>query len=73
MATNNPYQNSPREVVIIDIRMPFQSMVIFMVKWALASIPAMIILFIALIFIGMLLSSIGLSVVAFYNEFFKLP
>ena len=34
------------EVVITDIKMPFFSMVIFMVKWVIASIPAFIILFI---------------------------
>ena len=33
------------EVVITDIRMQFGSMVIFMVKWAIASIPALIIIF----------------------------
>ena len=31
-------------VVVTDIHMPFWSMVIFMVKWALASIPAILIL-----------------------------
>ncbi|MGA7799766.1 MAG: hypothetical protein WCC36_03065 [Gammaproteobacteria bacterium] len=31
-------------VVVTDVRMPFLSMVIFMVKWAVASIPALIIL-----------------------------
>ncbi len=31
-------------VVVTDIRMPFSSMVIFMVKWAIAAIPAIIIL-----------------------------
>ena len=34
-----------REVIVTDIRMPFVSMVVLMVKWALASIPAVIILF----------------------------
>lgn len=34
------------KVEITDINMPFRSMVIFMVKWAIASIPAMIILFV---------------------------
>ena len=34
------------EVTIIDIQMPFRSMVNFMVKWTLASIPAAIILMI---------------------------
>jgi len=31
-------------VTITDIKMPFFSMVFFMVKWAIASIPAFIIL-----------------------------
>ena len=35
---------SKDEVVVTDIRMPFGSMVVFMVKWAIASIPAFVIL-----------------------------
>ena len=35
-----------QEVVVTDIKMPFGSMVIFMVKWVIASIPAFIILFV---------------------------
>jgi hypothetical protein len=31
-------------VVVTDVQMPFGSMVTFMVKWTIASIPAMIIL-----------------------------
>jgi len=31
-------------VVVTDIKMPFGSMVMFMVKWTLASIPALLIL-----------------------------
>jgi len=38
------HEDNRREVVVMDIRMPFTSMVAFMVKWAVASIPAMIIL-----------------------------
>ncbi len=34
-----------QRVVIIDVNMPFDSMVKFMVKWALASIPAFFFLF----------------------------
>ncbi len=34
-----------QEVVIVDVSIPFWSMVTFMVKWALASIPAIVILF----------------------------
>ena len=33
-----------QRVVVTDIHMPFWSMVVFMVKWALASIPAILIL-----------------------------
>ncbi|MDL1975085.1 MAG: hypothetical protein LWX55_10000 [Deltaproteobacteria bacterium] len=32
-------------VTVTDIQMPFGSMVVFMIKWAIASIPAAIILF----------------------------
>ena len=34
------------EVTIVDIKMPFMSMVVFMVKASIAAIPAAIILFI---------------------------
>jgi len=33
-----------REVVDTDVRIPFWSMVILLVKWAIAAIPALIIL-----------------------------
>lgn len=36
---------SPQEVVIKDIEMSFGSMVVFMVKWTIAAIPALLILF----------------------------
>jgi hypothetical protein len=32
------------EVVVVDVKMPFLSMVTFMVKWVIAAIPALIIL-----------------------------
>ena len=42
------------EVVVVDVQMPFMSMVTFMVKWTLASIPALIILVvIAAVFAGL--------------------
>jgi hypothetical protein len=43
----------PRETVVTDIKIPFWSMVVLLVKWALASIPAVIIL----IIIGTLISA----------------
>ena len=33
-----------REVVVTDVKIPFWSMVVLMVKWAVASIPALIFL-----------------------------
>ncbi len=33
-----------REVVVTDIKIPFWSMVVLMVKWAIAAIPAVVIL-----------------------------
>ena len=47
---------------IIDVDMPFESMVGFMVKWALASIPAILILSVIGIVIVFVLASIGLAV-----------
>ena len=32
------------KVSVVDVSMPFGSMVLFMVKWAIASIPALLIL-----------------------------
>lgn len=34
----------PTRVVVSDVNMPFWSMVSFMVKWSIASIPAIVIL-----------------------------
>ena len=39
-------QPSPNKVVVKDIEMSFGSMMKFMIMWALAAIPALIILFI---------------------------
>ncbi len=36
--------NAEQKVVVTDVRIPFVSMVILMVKWSIASIPALIIL-----------------------------
>ncbi len=33
-----------QRVIVTDVRMPFLSMIVFMVKWAIAAIPAVIIL-----------------------------
>lgn len=41
-----------QEVTVVDIKMPFLSMVIFLVKLAIAAIPAMIILSIIFAILG---------------------
>lgn len=46
-------------VVVIDVNMSFGSMVVFMIKWALAAIPAMILLFMILIVPLMVLGVLG--------------
>jgi hypothetical protein len=47
---------APAQVTIVDFQMPFGSMVLFMVKWAIAAIPAMLILgaIVAIFWIGCL-------------------
>ncbi len=37
--------NDVQHVVVVNVQMKFLSMVVFMVKWAIASIPALLILF----------------------------
>jgi hypothetical protein len=41
---NSPAMMSSQPVTVVDVRMPFGSMVVFMIKWVLASIPAFLIL-----------------------------
>ena len=55
---NNKNPEKIPSVKIQDIDMPFGSMVSFMIKWALASIPAIMILFA----IGTLISIIMISI-----------
>ena len=55
---NNKKSEKAPSVKIQDIDMPFGSMVSFMIKWALASIPAIMILSI----IGILISIIMISI-----------
>lgn len=47
-----------RPVVVTDINMPFGSMVVFMVKWALASIPAVIILAVVFLILSGILGGV---------------
>lgn len=45
----------PMQVIVMDFEMNFGSMVVFMIKWSLAAIPALFIL-----------AAIGLAVLAFF-------
>ena len=49
---SNNENKGTQTVKISDIKMPFGSMVVFMVKWAIASIPAIIILMILFAIFG---------------------
>lgn len=48
----------PAEVVIVDIRMPFGSMVVFMIKWAFAAIPAVIAILFGYLFVASVIGSV---------------
>ena len=37
-------EKESNHVVVVDVKMPFLSMVVFMVKWTIAAIPALLIL-----------------------------
>ena len=45
-----------REVVVTDIKIPFWSMVVLMVKWVVAAIPAVIILMLIAALVSVALS-----------------
>jgi hypothetical protein len=46
------------KVKVTDINMPFLSMVVFMVKWTIASIPSLIILWMLFIVFGGLIAGL---------------
>ena len=54
----SPPPSNRQEVVVVDVSVPFLSMVVFMVKWAVASIPALLIL----IVLGVLFGGLGASI-----------
>jgi len=60
-ATQTQSHNA-NEVIITDIKMKFGSMVEFMVKWVLASIPAIIILIMVLYLITAYLIGLGIEI-----------
>ena len=55
-------EKQEQNVTVKDFNMPFSSMVIFMVKWSIASIPAIIIIWILFM---LLISNFGSSLTIF--------
>jgi hypothetical protein len=51
----------PNHVVVTDVRMPFWSMVVFMVKLAIAAIPAFILLAIIGAIVTAILGALGMG------------
>lgn len=47
-----------REVVVTDIKIPFWSMVVLLVKWAIAAVPAVLILMLIAALISIVLGMI---------------
>lgn len=58
VAAPAPVVSNATRVSVVDINMPFGSMVVFMIKWAIAAIPAFIILAIMGVVISGLLASL---------------
>ena len=54
--------SDPARVAVVDVTMPFGSMVLFMVKWAIAAIPAVLILGSAGFLVLTALAALGRSV-----------
>ncbi len=54
-------QNMAHPVIVQDLRMDFGSMVVFMIKWAIAAIPAFLLLFILLSILMSIFGGIFLS------------
>jgi hypothetical protein len=52
----------PTSVVVTDFDMPFGSMVSFMVRWAIAAIPAVIILFVIFAVLGSVMGGFLMSI-----------
>lgn len=56
--------DSSNEVVVTDIKIPFWSMVVLLVKWALAAIPAVVIL---IVIVGLTSAVLGALLGGVFN------
>ena len=55
---------TPQRVTVVDLDMPFGSMVGFMVKWAVATIPALLILFVTGVILTIVFQTFGRVIAA---------
>jgi len=62
------YGRPVQEMVVVDINMPFWSMVTFMLKWAIASIPAALLFFLFLVGVGAILQGLGVAFFVGFRE-----
>lgn len=60
-STSSMARIDPQRVTVVDIDMPFGSMVGFMVKWAVATIPALLILGLVVLSATFVIMAIGLG------------
>ncbi len=65
-------EQASQRVVITDVNMPFSSMVVFLVKLALASIPALMIVWVVLVVFMMAFMALFGSVMGLH-ELFRQP
>lgn len=55
MNSPNPYQPTPHPVTVTDINIPFGRLVVLILKFMLASIPAIILMYAIMAAIGLLM------------------
>jgi hypothetical protein len=65
----NQQLHDDQRVVVTDLRMPFGSMVVFLIKLALASIPAMLILWVIMMLLGMVFLALFGGMAGFHDLF----
>jgi hypothetical protein len=56
-----PQAAQPNRVTVVDFEMPFTSMVVLMVKWTLAAIPALLLLGVGGLLIAALITVLGFA------------
>ena len=57
LPTPRSNETVPQRISVVDFDMPFGRMVIFMVKWAFAAIPALIIIWAVVVFLLLIVGS----------------